>query len=490
MTRSRWPALVLALFAIALAAGTVDAQDPAGVRWSQPLVISGNVPHSGRPAIVADAFGRVHIFWQAAYTPFPQNPEVGGSIIYYSQYDGARWTDPVDLFVSPGSYSLASNVVAVADDAGYVDAAWVGGGLLFFTRAPIDLATSARAWSPFIRIDDNVQTPYLATGRDGTLHLFYWNTGTTPGIYYTRSVDRGLHWTSPEPIWQRPVRGQVPGTADAIVVVQDPASGVLHAVWVDIFEPTLYYAQSTDQGLSWSRPVQLDERDPNSNLFGPLYPSIGVDARGSIVLLWTASHDKVSCARYGRTSTNGGQTWGARRRVLAPIEGCFFQTPFVADGSGVLQMATVGRDKGIVALYRSTWGNTDWMAPQTFLGVSIKDGDDWQQRGPDDLKLAIGLGNKMHAAWYTNDGRVWYATGESTARSIAARTVPTPLPTATRPSALATSVAPAPTRGPQFPADAVPAESRPGELPLYFGVVPVLALLLLVVVSRVMARGR
>ena len=61
-------AIVILSFLIAAAvigiASPAHAQSPpADIRWSEPINLSNTVTSSGYPAVVADLYGLVHVFW-------------------------------------------------------------------------------------------------------------------------------------------------------------------------------------------------------------------------------------------------------------------------------------------------------------------------------------------------------------------------------------------------------------------------------------------
>jgi hypothetical protein len=403
-----------------------------------------------------------------------------------------QWSAPVDIFFAPGAYSTAAQLSAASDHKGNLYAVYTSGGSLYFTRAPIGGAGDSRRWTRPQSLANDVQTPYLLSTPEGTLYLFYWNTGNEPGVYYSRSDDAGDHWTETNLVGLAGARSPRPAMqADAVMAVLD-AQNRLHVIWYDIYPAVgtsfaggIFYSRSTDNGANWSSPLTLDQDG--------VWPSIAVDARGILIATWNATHEKVPCARYMRTSADQGVTWTPMRRALAPMEGCLHPLSMTEDSRRVLQFAGVARDeKSIVRLWRGEWAGADWSPPEPFSSIAVRDGEEWQQAGPDRMKVAISGGNRLHAVWYTNNLRVWYVRGDLPGPAIAPLALPTAAalaPATPRPAQSAAATR-APTREPLGSFDEPSGYGQDSQWTLLAGIVPVVGLILMLVVAQLARRGR
>jgi hypothetical protein len=112
-----------------------------------------------------------------------------------------------------------------------------------------------------------------------------------------------------------------PSGANAIdgATVAAGVNGVFHAAWVDQFGTTssrqdIYYAKSTDNGVTWSAPVRVDVGDAN-NATDSDQVHIAVTDSGVVVVMWEEKRDAVAAGNaanedlfYNR-SDDGGLTW-------------------------------------------------------------------------------------------------------------------------------------------------------------------------------------
>ena len=200
----------------------------------------------------------------------------------------------------------------------------VGGGALYVAKstdggltwgAPVQLNAA------FIR---NVQ---ITTGPNGYVYLATMDEGggglgsRTNRIY--RSIDGGATWTSattgpafPGPglstcgyfaamypsYWRHMGWGDIQsGPANSVHYVY-----AAHGAGAD--KGDIYYVRSTDNGLTWSAPLRLDQ---DGGTRGQWQPSLGVTPQAHVFASWydqrnTANDD---LQRFGRLSTDNGVTW-------------------------------------------------------------------------------------------------------------------------------------------------------------------------------------
>ena len=152
--------------------------------------------------------------------------------------------------------------------------------------------------------------------------MFFQYDDTSSAIYTIRSTDQGLTWSQPALIDNytdigiidvktgEPVRGGVPSIA------VNPTTGTLYSVWMDArfssgLRDGIAFSMSTDDGLSWSPAVQVNQA-PNVQAFAP---AIAVTANGRIAVTYydfrnDNADPSVLLTNYWRiTSTDGGHTW-------------------------------------------------------------------------------------------------------------------------------------------------------------------------------------
>ena len=134
--------------------------------------------------------------------------------------------------------------------------------------------------------DANRVKPSLAVGSDGTVYAAWgdWRNGNWD-VYFTKSTDYGDSWVTPDV--------QVnsgPGNQSYPSIVVD-SSGNLYAVWEDDRNGDwdIYFANSSDGGLSWSNPnirVSIDTVSLGTFNRSQRFPKIEVDTIGTIYVVW------------------------------------------------------------------------------------------------------------------------------------------------------------------------------------------------------------
>src|ERR1041384_6568181 len=84
------------------------------------------------------------------------------------------------------------------------------------------------------------------------------------------------------------------------------SGSVVHIVWFDFRDVTreIYYKRSTDDGLSWSSDTRLSDLTFDSE-----YPSVTVNGQ-NVYVAWDDARNGAANI-YFKRSTDGGQTWGA-----------------------------------------------------------------------------------------------------------------------------------------------------------------------------------
>jgi len=250
--------LSIAMFFLGSASVTAQVQEPA---WSPPYRLSGRMGRfvENSNATAADDYGYAHVFWL-------EELEGARSVIMHTRFDGKTWDVPTDVHVVSAQAASPSPFV---DSQGTLHLAWVGGyqGPAYYSTAPAHRANSAAEWSRPLRIDVPAHHLDLRVSPDGTLHLVYTDLSEDrPGIYYTRSTDGALTWSSP--VWLDPDIPQDHQPQHLQFLLDN--GGGLHIVWqtLNLSQNTggaLRYIRSPDGGRSW-KPM----KHPNIAGYGQL----------------------------------------------------------------------------------------------------------------------------------------------------------------------------------------------------------------------------
>lgn len=469
-----------------------------GLPWSPPVNISNTPNRSWFPDLAVDEFGNVHVVWCETSPPQPGYPGEYEQVLY-AFWNGQRWSSPNDIV--PPQLDIRRNAIAASAGSDLfmvVNRSSPGRLGLVFTVAPQRDAWSAADWSTARVVDARGGTYMadLAVDHRGRLHLLFDDRGYHPSeeiapyadMYYRRSTDDGRTWSIPINLARSSLgssRGQL----------EIDASGTVHATWDEGWDrlsgdgvPTYsVYRSSADGGLSWSAPITVAY--PTT---GTAQLVSGADGQGGVMLVWrTTSHDEI----FFQWSADHGQHWSGPKAVpevyARPWAIPFDLYDMAADSAGNIHLLVVGREiperLAPVRVYQLVWDGESWSRP---TAVSSEGGF------PEYPRLVISEGNHLHAVWFVRESlwgesnhEVWYWEAYSAAPHETPVPSPTPPPTVT--------VAPSPTCSPahtsyptlpvhgQLPTDLYTETDR--VLRLGLALSPVLLLLLL---ARVFRRAR
>ena len=154
------------------------------------------------------------------------------------------------------------------------------------------------------------------------------NFGQGPvDLYVSRSVDGGRNWATT----LVDISGAPPECAThecgwaylgAQITVTSDAVGTLYALWnAGPFHKgaeRVYFASSTTAGLTWSRKSSVS----NAALgVGHAFPTIVAGTAGDVRIAWMDTRNSPFWNTYYRSSTNGGATWSAAKKISSHVPG-------------------------------------------------------------------------------------------------------------------------------------------------------------------------
>lgn len=364
--------VLLTLFLLSILWGAQAHAQGGG--WSEPYRLSSEDGASSESYMVADQYGYVHAFW--VETLF----EGGRHVIRYSRFDGITWTKPNDIFVRT---SGIRNISPVVDQQGTLHVAWSEGliGIVFYTHAPATDALSAQNWAKPLQINVPARPVYLRVDSKGIFHILYINQTEEAGVYYIRSEDEGITWTSP--LWVDPdiPAGFMP---DSLTVQIDENDG-LHAAWfygsreVRSGDPDwVRYAHSLDGGQTWSAPVTIDKhREGSDHNLSNASPRMIVQGK-NVHVIWAAGSLPY---RYHRYSTDLGRTWSESVQVFGELHGQAFDG-LAVDGAGRVHF--FGQIRYPLAIYHAYWDQNEWSVPSIVYFIAEEGSEE-------------SMGNRVHA---------------------------------------------------------------------------------------------
>ena len=254
----------------------------------------------------------------------------------------------------------------------------------------------AQTWQSLKRLSWNPgwsYDPAVATDISGNIHVVWEDN--TPGnweIYYKRSTDGGLTWTTKRLTWTARY-SQNP----AIAI---DSSGNIHVVWQDNTSGNyeIYYKRSTDGGTTWQPPKRLTWSSGDSE-----NPAIAIDSSGNIHVVWEDdTHGNYEI--YYKRSTDGGSTWNTQR--LTWNYGNSVDPAIAIDSSGNIHVVWANDQLFYdyeIYYKRSKDGGTTWQPPRRLT---------WNSYDTYDPAIAIDSSGNIHVVWeyYTsyNNYEIYY----------------------------------------------------------------------------------
>jgi hypothetical protein len=463
---------------------SVSAQN-AALTWSRPIPISGALLGSRFPSLVADDQGDVFLFWNLAET-------ARSNTIYVSKYENGIWLRPVDVLIG-GPRPLAR-----LDGRQILHVMLNDGETLKLAEADAATATSVHGWSTRMAISrqgGGVLGDYQIDDA-GNMRVVWLQGGPTCEGCYSVAFQKFDSETSPDLTYR--VLSDVETVPQRLVQLVTAPSGTLYVMWdqegTGRTHAGVELSLSTDDGATWRdtpRSVNFQEADVRQ-------PLLFVDSANQLVLVFNyGNRDEV----YYSVSQDEGETW----RDPLPIPQLFSNllaanTDYFAaatDSAGVTHLIAGGRaskTQPAPGLYHTQWDGKQWRNL-----VEIYRGDTLVENP----SIALGNGNRLHVSFATRTrasstpetSQVWYTTAQTEAPAATRVPLPTftPVPTDT-PTAVPTETPPRFPSPTPIPDDAAPPDAETpqfdSQFPILVGVVPVVAILLVVLIAVSLTRRR
>ena len=379
--------VILALF-IGITTGPIAAQDESPVAWKEPEIIYTTDGDILMPSeIVADAFGRVHIFWSERALD-DSEPR---AYINYLRQENDRWTWPVDILRSSGNEDalMAKGVVGSADALHLI---WRAPRAIEYSYAAATTAESGNSWIAPENILDQ-RTVEIASFLDKSEQLHIGFAVWEDGIYH-------MQYDLRTSLLSNPVLVNIPASTNSspnapLVSVGD--DGTIHMWWTEVLVDdasplTIFYSRSEDGGQSWSLAKILHEGS---------FRAEDVAQRGDeihILLLGSATER----TRGHLWSADGGLTWSEFIEIVPSEQGTGrSHGGIVIDDNGTV-FTLFGMNLNNAVGYAS-WDGSRWSKAQVLPGLN---GQSFE-----DIRLTIGNGNRLHAIFVDGHQKLLYAEG-------------------------------------------------------------------------------
>jgi hypothetical protein len=287
-----------------------------------------------------------------------RNPSPGGgdsNSIDFMIYSNHAFTGPDNISANHETSLLPSMAVG---STGSINVVWSdstpGNHDIYFCQS----SDSGMSWSRGVNISATAKdsmNPAIAVDGAGNIDVVWEDS--TPGnydIYFCQSTDNGLNWSRPLNITNNSKDSANPAIAA-------DGAGNINVVWEDNTsgKHVIYFSQSTDGGLNWSQALNVSDSSRSS-----LNPAVAVDGAGNINVVWEDSAPGKYNIFYSR-STDSGVSWSSGVNISASSKASW--SPAVGvDSAGNINVAWT--------FYHSIPVNTE-----IYFSRSIDNGVSWSQ---------------------------------------------------------------------------------------------------------------
>lgn len=357
------------------------------------LIVAGG----GDPVFAYDSDGK--LYFSYIYLLMNQTSGLGYFVMYWatSLDKGVTWSFSTGnkRFVATGSLNLFSGAITNDYGDGIFDRQWhavdrSGGtfdGRLYATGLFIPNDSTQLNGNGLVikwkdRNDDafdTVQTQLSATGNaqfgnvvvddNGHVHVTFADL-VNDNIYHRSSQDGGVTFGTPHLIFDGnsmfgspTFNPYVHGRENAAPNLMVGADNILHLVWSDFQAGTTrgYYARSTDGGINWSTPYNLNALFSNQNTHN-LMPVVGVNLAGNPSVSWFSMGSNKKALFYNAQSVDKGVSFLPPTVVSGDttIFTNFGQSNFFGDYSASVRTAC----KTFVL-----WSDGRGIAPKMYVGT-------------------------------------------------------------------------------------------------------------------------
>lgn len=403
----------------------VMAQAPP-LRWSTPTALSTAVEFTGQPAIVADPYGLIHVFWTQDVGGKPVstgNPASFGNTLFHRQWDGLSWSAPVDVIAARWQGETLLHPAAAVDSRGMLHLVWQQMDGIYHSVAPSYAAGNARSWSRAQMIAETA-TFHLGFAIDehDMLHLAYVRRKDDSGdgnLYYIQSSDGGRTWSSPIAITALSAATETMPYRPRIAT---DSAGRLHLVWTENDPPdwlgtSVFYSRSLDGGKTWSSSVRIDgQEDASKWTRWVARIDVAVRPPDEVHLVWVCGERPYRCHQW---SDDGGDMWYPVHHLFGGLHSLAYWDAVAIDSSDTIYWFIQLRYPE--ALYYTYWQESGWVDPPLLLSEAP------EVRSLHGLEAAVRCGNELHLVGVSppQTGPVWNVWATTPAKRFALRPVPT-----------------------------------------------------------------
>ncbi len=320
--------------------------------------ISNNVGRSSNPDIAADSAGNLYVVWEdntsGAFRIF---------LATSSNY-GHTWKSAINISAITGN-SLTPAVAVNSSDHVWVvfaqfNALQKG---IYFTRSTdrgVTWSTPAYVYNSFAW---DCYNPDIVIDSAGNINAVWnYSAAGVDEIYFSRSTDNGANWSAPK---------NISGTSgwSWLPKIAVDSGGYLYTVWWDLTAgEEIYFSRSSDNGASWSLPKNLS----NTPVGESTHPQIAVDKSRNIYVVWDDEFPHPDELMYFTKSTDSGVNWSSPLKIslYAPFD---YGSALGVDTAVNINVTWKSNSGGMGEIFfsRSIDNGTSWSYPQEISNLTI-----------------------------------------------------------------------------------------------------------------------
>jgi hypothetical protein len=322
--------------------------------WEGPVVISEKSDMVSNLSSASDTRGIVHAIWSRSSLADDDSQK---NAIEYAQWDGEEWTNPEPVISSLSG--IPSQIALSIDAQERLLLAWVdsSSGELFFSWANLERASLVSEWGKPVglpsqsNLNNDIDIVSDGTGRIVVVYTISINENR--GVYVIQSTDNGDSWSDPVQAfdavsarWERIVAPKISLSSD----------GVLHLIFTRNTERVgqsvgLYYSRSLDGGMTWSDARIISE--------GSIQWSDVVCYEDRVVhILWQEDNGLVF-ANLSQVSKDSGTSWGKTLDITG-VNDSPTLVDLAADGLGNLHFVQLLKNRNATTDKQDNLTLQDW----------------------------------------------------------------------------------------------------------------------------------
>jgi len=369
--------------------------------WTTPVPISSSSEIAWNPAIVADTEGQVHVVWTSDPTRTQGNR---GDSVLYAKWSNGSWSEPNSILLSPKGRTSTPEIAI--DKRGWMHVIWESGGgfnrgPLYYSRAPVAEANSARGWTPPVLLATEAVWGDIEVSQSDVIYVVYADHSKS-AIMLLVSRDNGESWEQPITIYEdTSLTGQEDLSRPRLAI---GPQGDLHVGWIqDAYNAerpysgrVLFYASSQDRGATWTKALMVDSvANPDYGEKTPAeWINLAVDSKDRVHLVW----DGANGYRYHQWSADGGLSW-SEPTIILPEIGYAGWNALAVDSADVLHVVA----STVNGLFSVRWQGGTWSSPEKmpslggphFPALAVSQGSTlflvYQGHGGEDPSRALGM---------------------------------------------------------------------------------------------------